>query len=355
MRFKEILAKNGVFASNKCYYRDKLGQYSLVESVNYDPNPFLAGVDVPIRRKYERFYNLLDSSAFQHNMHKYALKVKEALVQSLERTDGKLTNGESSLLSNGAHHLLWACRHGMHPYSGTRCSQGEENQAPVILTWHIAMSYCEMATLKCLSPRAGGKLKFNLDVATKLSKYCAHLIVSLPKLLTGHHYDTSRLFDAVAAEAAQFLPGDKYEAMKSLPESTQMSIFPKGVKLGKQLEEMAEGPCWKVLADFWAEMMLYVAPSDNVKEHIECLANRGEFITHLWALLTHAGILDRGERNSVDMENAGADQPYPGDRLCGAALRFQRASSYPLTHADRSAAPAAFAIDQPATNRTHVQ
>ncbi|CAL4997542.1 unnamed protein product [Urochloa decumbens] len=352
MRFKEILTKISVFASNKCYYQDKLGQYSLVESVNYDPSPYLAGVDVPIRRRYQRFFNLLDPSAFDHNMQEYALsvrkrhgkpiklpaEVKAALVQSLERTEGKLTNGESSLLSNGAPNLLWACRHDMH--SDLSTSQGTENQACFILTWHVATCYCEMATLKCLSPKAGGELKFNFDVATILSKYCTHLVASVPKLLPGHHYDTSRVFDAVAAEAAQFLPGNKFEAMRSLPESTQMSVFPMGVKLGKQLEEMEEGTRWKVLADFSAEKMLYVAPSDNVKEHIERLAYGGEFITHLWALLTHAGILERAQRNAMDIENAGTGQPYPGEGLCSAALRFRRASSCPLTSEDKQAAPA---------------
>ncbi|CAO2187509.1 unnamed protein product [Urochloa humidicola] len=367
VRFKEILTKMSVFASNKCYYRDKLGQYSLVESANYDPSPFLAGVDVPIKRRYQRFLNLLDSSAFDHNMHKYALRVrkrhgkpiklpsevKAALVQSLERTEGKLTNGESSLLSNGARNLLWACRHDMH--SDLSTTQGTENQACFILTWHIATCYCEMATLKCLSPRVGGELKFNFDVATVLSKYCTHLVASVPKLLPGHHYDTSRVFDAVAAEAAQFLPGDKFEAMKSFPESTQTSVFSKGVKLGKQLEEMEEGTRWKVLADFWAEKMLYVAPSDNVKEHIERLANGGEFITHLWALLTHAGILERGQRNAMDIENAGAGQSYPGEGLCSAALRFRRASSCPLISEDKQAVPDTCIINQQATHGNCVQ
>jgi hypothetical protein len=46
-------------------------------------------------------------------------------------------------------------------------------------------------------------------------------------------------------------------------------------------------------------MMLYVVPSDNVKEHIEQLAKGGEFITHLWALLSHAGILERQENHQA--------------------------------------------------------
>lgn len=47
------------------------------------------------------------------------------------------------------------------------------------------------------------------------------------------------------------------------------------------------------MADFWAEMMVYIAPSNNVAGHIELLAEGGEFVTHVWALLMHAGILER--------------------------------------------------------------
>jgi hypothetical protein len=175
--------------------------------------------------------------------------------------------------------------------AGTICSS-QTQQAP-IATWTRRIRH----TLECLSPRVGGALKSHLDVATILSKYCAYLVVSAPKLLPGNHYDSSLVFDAVAVEAAQFLRGveDGYEALRSLPESTEteLSILRRGVKLARQLEEMECDRCWKVLADFWSEMLLYIAPSENVKEHIEALANGGEFITHWWALLTHAGILDR--------------------------------------------------------------
>jgi hypothetical protein len=42
-------------------------------------------------------------------------------------------------------------------------------------------------------------------------------------------------------------------------------------------------------------MLLYIAPSDNTHAHVAQLAEGGEFITHLWALLSHAGIHEREE------------------------------------------------------------
>jgi hypothetical protein len=50
---------------------------------------------------------------------------------------------------------------------------------------------------------------------------------------------------------------------------------------------------WKILADFWAKMMLFVTPSNDTTFLAEYLAKGGEFVTHLWALLSHAGILKR--------------------------------------------------------------
>jgi len=303
MRFKEILAKIGVSMSNERYFEGKLGQYSLLEGsvswyhnlpkhyfVNTIVEKVMASTDPMIYHPY----NYHPWREVRKHI-RVTEEVKEAVVQSLERTDGKLTNGASSLVLNRAPHLLWACG---HSESIAGCTQKKENQACCILTWHIATCYCEMAAaLKHFPASVGAQLKVHFDVARTLSKYCAYLVVAQPKLLPGHHYDTRRVFEAVAKEAE-----DKYEAMRSLvPEAGETpepkeTVFHKGVRLGKQLEEkMEEGARWKVLADFWAEMLLYVAPSDNGEEHIECLTRGGEFVAYLWALLSHAGILKREE------------------------------------------------------------
>ncbi|KAG2557884.1 hypothetical protein PVAP13_8NG245000 [Panicum virgatum] len=315
-----------------CHYVRE--QASLLESVRYKHKRPKVGLHKFMRR----YCSLIILPDFNHLC---AANKERIYAQSIRKGYGKpaavklpaegfLVGGESSLVHNAVDDLLWACRTGIQSGSGITCIREKENQTHIIMTWHIATCYCEMATLKYLCPRNGGELKFHLDVATILSKYCAYLVVSAPKLLPGNHYDTSLIFDAIAVEAAQSLrkAKDKYEAMRSLTESTEMTIFQMGVTLGRQLEETEDGKRWKVLADFWAELLLYVAPSDNVKEHIKCLGNGGEFLTHLWALLSHAGILDRGKRNVNDIENSASDQPCPGEISYSAALRLWHATSY---------------------------
>ena len=83
--------------------------------------------------------------------------------------------------------------------------------------------------------------------------------------------------------------------MRELPlphQREQQTTFQKGVELGRQLDNLVDTHLrWKVMAEFWAETILYVAPSDNAEAHIEQLAKGGEFVTHLWAMLSNAGIL----------------------------------------------------------------
>jgi hypothetical protein len=47
------------------------------------------------------------------------------------------------------------------------------------------------------------------------------------------------------------------------------------------------------MEEFWAETLIYVAPSHSTsKQHMKHLEDGGEFLTLTWALLSHAGILN---------------------------------------------------------------
>lgn len=215
---------------------------------------------------------------------------EEVIVRVLSRfkeNGGKLENGQSALARNRlGSQLSWACTLPTHIHN--------------ILVWHIGTTICQNK----VSPEA----PLNVDhlLAESLSEYCAYLVAFVPDMLPGHGYDTQRIFDAVVMEARQHLAGcetmsDRCQKLRTgLQSDYGSTILGMGAKLGGQLIEMVpdEAQRWKVLADFWEEFILFLAPSDNADIHAEMLAAGGEFMTHLWALLTHSGILERPNTSS---------------------------------------------------------
>nr|POF00603.1 hypothetical protein CFP56_27676 [Quercus suber] len=98
-------------------------------------------------------------------------------------------------------------------------------------------------------------------------------------------------------------PATMYDKMRRLGEDDHPgeTIIERGAVLGKHLlvDITDNERRWKILADFWADMMLFVSPSDDTTVHAEHLTKGGEFVTHLWALLSHAGILNRDSAQNV--------------------------------------------------------
>ncbi|KAK1604241.1 hypothetical protein QYE76_027914 [Lolium multiflorum] len=207
-------------------------------------------------------------------------QVKQAVIDSLIRSKGQLTNGAKSLEDNGVHGLLlWVC------------ATSDEMLIHSILVWHVATTICKhqldaelakggkkIAALSVEDSSAavditGPSVQDSSAVASSLSQYCAYLIAFAPDLLPGHSFDSESILDQSIKDARKFPP----------------------LKGTKKMDQKYMAKRWKVLSEFWAEMMLYIAPCDDgqVRAHLEALARGGEFITHLWALLTHAGVLKR--------------------------------------------------------------
>ncbi|OEL15830.1 hypothetical protein BAE44_0023151, partial [Dichanthelium oligosanthes] len=126
------------------------------------------------------------------------------------------------------------------------------------------------------------------EVATKLSGYCAYLMSEAPELLPGNSVETKFIFDHAMYEARETL-GSKLrkrdqlrKVLTSSRDAGTNTIFTRGLKLGAKLETIREGSlCWTLMAEFWLETILYVAPSDNATAHMERLARGGEFLTHV--------------------------------------------------------------------------
>jgi hypothetical protein len=233
--------------------------------------------------------------------------VKAVIVETLRTNQGTLGNGELSLRRNGvADKLTWACR----------ISAGDDNAelgslSEQILVWHVATSLAELK----LSQGAHGQVNSDNDgdgesdqvvVATRLSCYCAYLVALKPGLLPDHRVWTEELYEGVVEEVTRVLarcagPVVRYDRAATCLGGSMNATLRKASKLGRELvEELGdEELTWKVLADFWAELILYLAPSQNVTSHAKSLRRGGEFITVLWALLGHAGIVERPESTDV--------------------------------------------------------
>uniref|UniRef100_A0A8R7TPS3 DUF4220 domain-containing protein n=1 Tax=Triticum urartu TaxID=4572 RepID=A0A8R7TPS3_TRIUA len=288
------------------YWRNKMGQSSviggnlLVNRLYVDPNRGNMVVAVPVLA----VYNLISSMIFSmKNFVAVPDLVKSQIVSSLRtygNGGGPLTNGKASLQRNGV----------LGDFSSTL---EKDSQIKVMLIWHIATEYCNIAIFN--GAEEGLHQSDAQQVATTLSKYCAYLMYFIPDLLAENSTDTLFIVHNVVKEVQNALGGDKPSkdrllrviqdsdgsgntdnttiAQDSATNNNEDSIFIQGLKLGMKLEAKGEDLPWKVMAEFWAETIIYIAPSDKAAEHMERLAQEGEFLTHIWALLTHAGILKR--------------------------------------------------------------
>jgi hypothetical protein len=98
-----------------------------------------------------------------------------------------------------------------------------------------------------------------------------------PELLPDNNAWSKSLYKAVKKDAERALAGHPTTAGSSTPEdeyqqlvqllgaNSEHEVLNNGVKLGKQLVETINDKetAWKLLAGFWSEMILYVAPSET--------------------------------------------------------------------------------------------
>ncbi|KAF8664810.1 hypothetical protein HU200_054536 [Digitaria exilis] len=178
-------------------------------------------------------------------------------------------------------------------------------------------------------------------VANALAKYCANLVVSVPELLPGLVKDTRMACDHFAQNSARFArPRDKdllLDQVSNLGYWNKMyiengefiqlrpSIIPgiRGAASAHQLAAVTSAPDrWETLAAVWVRMLVYAAPYGNPEAHMRQLAQGGEFITHLWALLYHLSIREWKPPGSKMPELPLPPPPLPPLQLIGPQPRL---------------------------------
>jgi hypothetical protein len=142
-------------------------------------------------------------------------------------------------------------------------------------------------------------------VATMLSKYCAYLVFYKPKLLRVDSNSVRYMCKELLKEAKAADGGGEKAANGKQGPAHDSEVEDGGmVSRGRELAQvllksvLAHGSddgnmLWKALAELWCELLVSMAPHGSIDAHQKELGKGGEFITHLWALLYHAGIDDK--------------------------------------------------------------
>lgn len=291
--FIEVLLGVLCYCGSGKYWTRKMRQYSIIRHaiLGHPVKDWLSGVT----RGW--LDNLMFNSGKTRSA-KLSGDLQNALASALKKSGGVLSDGCASLKGHKFEQMLSlgkACKH-------ATC-------AHTILIWHIATYICDVKTRARASRAAGGggdQQRRHREIAMSLSRYCAYLVSSAPDLLPDHQYTTQTIAEAVLLDLRRCLHGctSNEAAVLKLQDTAKLairtpstsapdSIHVLGVRLAEDLMKIGEAKRWEVLADFWAELMLFVTPADNAMAHVEHLTMGGELITHLWALLTHAGIVQR--------------------------------------------------------------
>ncbi|CAO2147823.1 unnamed protein product [Urochloa humidicola] len=113
--------------------------------------------------------------------------------------------------------------------------------------------------------------------------------VGMPCKNHGHHTTRGADVEAVRPDQGnQVQEEDKEYADLDIG----CSLTRMGAMLAENLEKVYQDKAaqlWSDLANFWVGFLLYLAANTSPGTHAKHLAGETELITHLWALLTHAG------------------------------------------------------------------
>ncbi|XP_042519267.1 uncharacterized protein LOC122093080 [Macadamia integrifolia] len=195
-----------------------------------------------------------------------------------------------------------------------------------ILIWHVATDLCyyfdDLDSIECEAAT------LQVKVSKALSDYLLYLLLILPFMLN-NKIAKIRFQDTCAAVKKLFdhVPKDKREKKNNLfsfilqrkksslgekqpqdfikrllrsdaqvltrdPEADRSkSVLLEAQKLAKLLTSFAVEERWKIISGVWVEMLSYAASNCSGKHHAQRLSDGGEFLTKIWLLMAHLGMI----------------------------------------------------------------
>lgn len=324
------------FSTITRYWKGTIGQYFLLDNIHpHWIKTFLSWFSIEAKA--------LDSWLMTRSI-RLTPEVSHAVLRELKNCNGNITDGR-----------MWLYQKGIIDMDLDRDVLLGNPYANYILKWHIATSICDYGlSMENGATTTDDEFARNHEVAMKLSGYCAYLLAFQPELVQDNTYRSTSTVQGTLQNARDFLGGckshgekykklielgrskivmdhemaqkskdiiysydsdeEKVKKMIELDNSTSndtvnvLKILSQGASVAVYLVDRIEDTRerWKVLAAFWANLMLYISPSDRAVAHATRMATGGEFITILWALLTHAHVVDplqsRGGNSGLHMQ-----------------------------------------------------
>ncbi|CAM0943499.1 unnamed protein product [Alopecurus aequalis] len=280
--FVEIPLKVMCYFNTTKYWKGSISQYFLLDNAHPHPvKSLLSRVSL----------QALDSSLMTSSI-SLPPEVREAVLRKLKDTGGEITDGR-----------MWLYDMGIVDLDLDRDCMLGHTYARYIMTWHVATSICSYGLMSS-SQEQEELVKKNHGIATKLSGYCAYLLAFKPDLVPDSTYTSLSMARGTLQNARDYLADCNSDKQKMYDKlivlggsgSTDHSVrfLSEGARIAVYLERIkTPEEKWRVLAEFWANMMLWIASSDRAVAHATSMATGGEFVTLIWALLTHAHVVDK--------------------------------------------------------------
>jgi hypothetical protein len=137
-------------------------------------------------------------------------------------------------------------------------------------------------------------------VATTLSRYCMYLVEHMPTLLPDDETWVSGRANEMRKCLTHILQQCHNGCMRGMSSHSCNRTIADSLKEAENLEDqstlgalklLGEIKSWEELAHFWVNLLIYLAPSNNIQGHAQAVASSGgDLISYLWAFCTHAGI-----------------------------------------------------------------